>query len=122
MDLLYDGIEKSTSMILLLAYGLYWIFKINVPLGWVAILLMTVSLLVATKANINSSNARKKRVEAEHEMGRNITRILMSKNEMLQNQESFKNTLIDISLHLNVARKLQTIVQKWVRFMSTFPL
>ncbi len=120
MDILFDVTFRWTQNTIMVFYAIYTIGKIHI-LGWLcAGVLMIISALVATYANIWMTKKRQLRRIEQNEASHQTVIALMSKNELLQNSGLW-NIFSKIQVHLKKAKKYQEVVNIGFLIIEEFP-
>ena len=120
MDVLFDLSFRGTLNCIMVFYAIYTIAKIHLIWGIIAFLLMMLSGIVATWANIWMTKKRELRRKEQNEANHQTVIALMSKNELLQNNGLSKITE-KIESHLYKAKKSQEIVNIGFLIIEEFP-
>ena len=120
MDVLFDLTFRGTLNLIMVLYAIYTIGQIHILWALLAAILMIVSAVVATYANIWMTKKRELRRKEQNEANHQTVIALMSKNELLQNNW-LDNILLKIDTHLNHAKKAQEIVNVGFLVIEEFP-
>ena len=120
MDVLFDLTFRGALNIIMVLYAIYTIGQIHILWAFLASILMIVSAVVATYANIWMTKKRELRRKEQNEANHQTVIALMSKNELLQNNW-LDNILLKIDTHLNHAKKAQEIVNVGFLVIEEFP-
>ncbi len=120
MDVLFDLTYRGTLNIIMVFYAIYTIAQIHILWAIFALLLMIVSAIVGTYANIWMTKKRELRRKEQNEANHQTVIALMSKNELLQNN-GLENILWKIDVHLTHAKKAQETVNIWFLIIEEFP-
>lgn len=126
---LADSIEKWTSLFILLSYVFYVTFShgIYYTIWFLFLLFLSVSILVVV--NNYQFRFRKRRSEIRNNRLRLITKILMSKNEILQTDrinseiekiEKYSNDMSKINLDMSNGRTIQNRIMPFFISISLF--
>lgn len=126
---LADSIEKWTSLFILLSYVFYVTFShgIYYTIWFLLLLFLSVSILVVV--NNYQFRYRRRRSEIRNNRLRLITKILMSKNEILQTDrinseiekiENYSNEMSGINLDMSNGRTIQNRIMPFFISISLF--
>lgn len=126
---LADSIEKGTSLFILLSYVFYVTFShgIYYTIWFLILLFLSVSILVVV--NNYQFRYRRRRSEIRNNRLRLITKILMSKNEILQTDrinseiekiENYSNEMSGINLAMSNGRTIQNRIMPFFISISLF--
>lgn len=126
---LADSIEKGTSLFILLSYVFYVTFShgIYYTIWFLILLFLSVSILVVV--NNYQFRYRRRRSEIRNNRLRLITKILMSKNEILQTDrinseiekiENYSNEMSGINLDMSNGRTIQNRIMPFFISISLF--
>ena len=126
---LADSIEKGTSLFILLSYVFYVTFShgIYYTIWFLLLLFLSVSILVVV--NNYQFRYRRRRSEIRNNRLRLITKILMSKNEILQTDrinseiekiENYSNEMSGINLDMSNGRTIQNRIMPFFISISLF--
>lgn len=126
---LADSIEKWTSLFILLSYVFYVTFShgIYYTIWFLILLFLSVSILVVV--NNYQFRYRRRRSEIRNNRLRLITKILMSKNEILQTDrinseiekiENYSNEMSGINLDMSNGRTIQNRIMPFFISISLF--
>lgn len=126
---LADSIEKGMSLFILLSYVFYITFShgIYYTIGFLSLLVLSVSILVVV--NNYQFRYRRRRSEIRNNRLRLITKILMSKNEILQTDrisseiekiENYSKEMSQINLDMSNGRTIQNRIMPFFISISLF--
>lgn len=126
---LADSIEKGTSLFILLSYVFYVTFShgFYYTIWFLLLLFLSVSILVVV--NNYQFRYRRRRSEIRNNRLRLITKILMSKNEILQTDrinseiekiENYSNEMSGINLDMSNGRTIQNRIMPFFISISLF--
>ncbi|NVP17661.1 ABC transporter ATP-binding protein/permease [Candidatus Gracilibacteria bacterium] len=126
---LADSIEKGMSLFILLSYVFYITFShgIYYTIGFLSLLVLSVSILVVV--NNYQFRYRRRRSEIRNNRLRLITKILMSKNEILQTDrisseiekiENYSKEMSQINLDMSNGRTIQNKIMSFFISISLF--
>lgn len=126
---LADSIEKGMSLFILLSYVFYITFShgIYYTIGFLSLLVLSVSILVVV--NNYQFRYRRRRSEIRNNRLRLITKILMSKNEILQTDrisseiekiENYSKEMSQINLDMSNGRTIQNRIMSFFISISLF--
>lgn len=106
--------------LILIFYSIGKIFFIS-GIAWLtALLFLIIGMIWSTWANFKMKNFRRHRYEAQIDISRWLVRVLMSKNELLQNNQ-LPNELNFLSESFNKAAHSQWIVAFWFNMLEEIP-
>lgn len=94
---------------IIIIYSTYKIFSISIPAWFVTIFFLLIWWVGSISANFKMKEKRKHRYEAQNEATRWLIRVLMSKNELLQNNQ-LSNEINSLWKHLDKAVHTQWVV------------
>lgn len=120
LDILHKISRFWVINLTMILYGLYRIFLISIPFWFLALGLTFWGILLSTFANFKMRDARLSRWEAKNEITRNYVKILMSKNELLQNGQTEKESL-KMWPQFEKAKVSQYPVAFWFNILEDIP-
>ncbi|MBX9809128.1 ABC transporter ATP-binding protein/permease [Candidatus Gracilibacteria bacterium] len=120
MDVLFDTTFTGTVNLIMVIYAMYTIASISFIGGIISFGLLLLAGIVATYANIWMAEKRQLRRKEQNEANHHTVVMLMSKNELLQNN-GLDAILQKISHHLDRARKFQETVNLGFVVIEEFP-
>jgi len=126
---LADSIEKGISLFILLSYVFYITFSHGIYYTIWFLLLLTLSVSILVVVNNYQFRYRRRRSELRNNRLRLITKILMSKNEILQTDrinseiekiEKYSNEMSGINLDMSNGRTIQNRIMPFFISISLF--
>ncbi len=119
-DIAYNFSYFWVIYLIIIIYSIGKIFFISWVAWLVALLFLIIGMIWSTWANFKMKNFRKHRYEAQIDISRGLVRILMSKNELLQNNQ-LPNELNFLWEAFNKAVYSQWIVAFWFNILEEIP-
>ena len=120
-DLLFELTFKGVAHISFILYAIYAIFRVSFFAGMISIWLFVLSGIIATLANFWMRDKRNLRRDAYKEALHNMTIMIMSRNEILQNNTLFDTFIAKVQYSLTQAREYHHIVALGFLVMEEFP-
>lgn len=106
LDAIWEFTYMGVTNIIISLYSIYFVFTINIWAWWIALILMSSIWIIALPIQIWMRKKRMLRYESEKEANHQSTIVLMSKNELLQNN-GLEKILWKIFCHFEDAKKYQ---------------
>lgn len=119
-DIAYNLSYFWTIYIIIIFYSLIKIFSISIWGGCIALFFLGIWFLWSTWANFKMKKKRMIRYDAQIEASRGLVRVLMSKNELLQNNQ-LPNELDSLWKEFKKAAQAQQIVAFWFNVLEEIP-
>jgi ATP-binding cassette, subfamily B, bacterial len=105
---------------IVIVYSIIKITQLNITAWLISILFLILGWIGSTFANFKMKKVRRFRYEAQNEVSRWLVRVLMSKNELLQNNQLHKE-VSSLSISLEKAVTSQWKVAFWYNVLEEIP-